>query len=203
MFYPCKEQGVSRLWNGNHIFKSYKQVQHFLRQEEKKCSFPCPNKFLLNHYLASGSYIRQICQRWSEGAFSIISGHELCTVWRRLKLKNKIWHSDHNRHIALLEKTQKQVKIGCSVYIYKTTRRRLPITFASVQALRLITFMQRFRTTRRLISIQLLWKPKILNVEDKRTKFELSKGDLGQFQESCKWSLTRVQLSKHMDLRCF
>ena len=32
-----------------------------------------------------------------------------------------------------------------------------------------------------LISIQLLWKPKILNVEDKRTKFERSKGDLGQF----------------------
>ena len=43
-------------------------------------------------------------------------------VWRRSKLKNKIWHSGHNRHIALLERTQKQVKIGCSVYIYKTTR---------------------------------------------------------------------------------
>ena len=59
-------------------------------------------------------------------AFSIIyveiSGHELCTVWRRSKLKNKIWHSGHNRHIALLKRTQKQVKIGYSVYIYKTTR---------------------------------------------------------------------------------
>ena len=65
-------------------------------------------------------------QRWSEGAFSVIyveiSGHELCTVWRRSKLKNKIWHSDHNTHIALLQRAQKQVKIGCSVYIYETTR---------------------------------------------------------------------------------
>ena len=43
-------------------------------------------------------------------------------VWRRSKLKNKIWHSGHNRHIALLKRTQKQVKIGYSVYIYKTTR---------------------------------------------------------------------------------
>ena len=38
-------------------------------------------------------------QRWSEGAFEIIfveiSGHELRTVWRRSKLKNKIWHSSH------------------------------------------------------------------------------------------------------------
>ena len=43
-------------------------------------------------------------------------------------------------------------------------------------------FTQRFRTTpRHLISIQLLWKPKILKVEDKRTKFEQSKGDLCQF----------------------
>ena len=40
----------------------------------------------------------------------------------KIKLKNKIGHSGHNRHIALLERTQKQVKIGCSVYIYKTTR---------------------------------------------------------------------------------
>ena len=65
-------------------------------------------------------------QRWSEGAFSIIyveiSGHELRTVWKRSKLKNKIWHSDHKRHIALLKRTQKRVKIGYSVYIYKTTR---------------------------------------------------------------------------------
>ena len=43
-------------------------------------------------------------------------------MWRRLKLKNKIWHSGHNRHIALLKRTQKQVKIGYSVDIYKTTR---------------------------------------------------------------------------------
>ena len=53
-----------------------------------------------------------------------IIGHELRTVWRRSKLKNKIWHFGHNRHIALLKSTQKQVKIGCSVYIYKTTRIR-------------------------------------------------------------------------------
>ena len=51
-----------------------------------------------------------------------ISGHELRTVWRRSELKNKIWHSGHNRNIALLKRTQKQVKIGYSVYIYKTTR---------------------------------------------------------------------------------
>ena len=95
------------------------------------------------------------------------------------------------------------------IFERKLSKRRLPFTFvyfvshASAQALRPITFTQRFRTTRHLISIQLLWKPKIFNVEDKRTKFELSKGDLGQFQESCKWSLTRAQLSKHMDLRCF
>ena len=57
------------------------------------------------------------------GAINVeISGHELRTVWRRLKLKNKIWHSGHNRHIALLKRTQKQVKIGYSVHIYKTTR---------------------------------------------------------------------------------
>ena len=43
-------------------------------------------------------------------------------MWSRSKLKNKIWHSGHNRHIALLKRTQKQVKIGYSVYIYKTTR---------------------------------------------------------------------------------
>ena len=48
------------------------------------------------------------------------------------------------------------------IFQRKLSRRRLPITFvyfvshASVQALRLITFTQRFRTTRRLISIQLL-----------------------------------------------
>ena len=45
--------------------------------------------------------------------------------------------------------------------------------------LRPITFTQRFRT--------------ILNVEDERTNFERSKGDLGQFSESCKWSLTRAR----------
>ena len=48
--------------------------------------------------------------------------HELRTVWRRSILKNKIWHSGHNRHITLLKRTQKQVKIGYRVYIYKTTR---------------------------------------------------------------------------------
>ena len=36
------------------------------------------------------------------------------------------------------------------------------------------TFTQRLRTTRHLFSIQLLWKPEILNVEDKQTKFERS-----------------------------
>ena len=45
-------------------------------------------------------------------------------------------------------------------------------------------------------------KPKILNVEDKRTKFERSKGDPGQFSELWKYSLPQVQLRKHVDLRC-
>ena len=36
------------------------------------------------------------------------------------------------------------------------------------------TFTQRLRTTQHLFSIQLLWKPEILNVEDKQTKFERS-----------------------------
>ena len=67
-------------------------------------------------------------EKWSECAFSIIyveiSGHELRTVGRKSKLKNKIWHSGHYRHIALLKRTHKKVKIRyyCSVYIYKTTR---------------------------------------------------------------------------------
>ena len=65
-------------------------------------------------------------KRWSGGAFSItyveISGHERRTVWRRSKLENKVWHSGHYRHIALLKRTQKQVKIRNSVYIYITTR---------------------------------------------------------------------------------
>ena len=37
-------------------------------------------------------------------------------------VENKIWHSGHNRHITSLKRTQRQVKIGYSVYIYKTTR---------------------------------------------------------------------------------
>ena len=61
-----------------------------------------------------------------QGAFSIIyveiSGHELRTVWRRSKLKNKIWHFGHYTHIALLKRTPKKGKIGYSVYIYKATR---------------------------------------------------------------------------------
>ena len=74
------------------------------------------------------------------------------------------------------------------IFQRKLSRRRLPITFvyfvshASAQALRPITFTQRFRTTRHLISIQLLRKPEILNLEDIRTKFERSKGDLVSFQ---------------------
>ena len=74
------------------------------------------------------------------------------------------------------------------IFQRKLSRRRLPITFVSfvshagAQALRPITFTQRFRTTRYLISIQLLRKPEILNLEDIRTKFERSKGDLVSFQ---------------------
>ena len=44
---------------------------------------------------------------------------KLRTVWRRSKLKNRIWHSNHHRHIALLKRTHKQVEIGYSV-LHKT-----------------------------------------------------------------------------------
>ena len=96
------------------------------------------------------------------------------------------------------------VRNSWPVFQRKLSRRRLLITVVyfvshtSARALRLITFTQRSRTTRHLFSIQFLWKPKILNVKDKRTKFERSKGDLGQFSESCNWPLTRAQLNKHM-----
>ena len=63
---------------------------------------------------------------WSKGAFSMIyveiSDYELFTVWRGCKLKNKIWHSSHNRHIALLKRTPRQVKIRHSIHINETTR---------------------------------------------------------------------------------
>ena len=40
------------------------------------------------------------------------------------KLKKKIWHSDHYRHIALLKKTHKQVKIHYSIiYIIRYMKR--------------------------------------------------------------------------------
>ena len=42
--------------------------------------------------------------------FVELSGHELCTEWRRPKLKNKILHCGQYRHIALLKRTHKQVK---------------------------------------------------------------------------------------------
>ena len=35
---------------------------------------------------------------------------------------SEIWHSGHNRHIASPKRTQKQAKIGYSVFIYKTIR---------------------------------------------------------------------------------
>ena len=46
-------------------------------------------------------------------------------------------------------------------------------------------------------------KLEILNVEDKQTKFDRSKGDLGRVSELCKRSFKRAQLSKHVDLRGF
>ena len=58
-------------------------------------------------------------QKWSEGALSIIfveiSGHELRAVWRRSKLKNKVWYSSHYRHIVLLKRAHKQVEIRYGV----------------------------------------------------------------------------------------
>ena len=92
------------------------------------------------------------------------------------------------------------------IFQRKLSRKRLPtdlVSHASAQALRPITFTQRFRTTRHLFSIQLLWKPEILNIDDKQTKFDWSRGDLGRVSELCKRSFTRAQSSKHVDLRCF
>ena len=87
-----------------------------------------------------------------------------------------------------------QIVVGvCKIITVRSSC--LPITFVNIvshesaQALRSITFRQRFRTTRHLFSIQLLRKPKILNLEDKQTKFEQSNGDLDQFSELCKRSL--------------
>ena len=48
--------------------------------------------------------------------FVELSGHELCTEWRRPKLKNKILHSGQYRHIVLLKRTHKQVK--CVIVLF-------------------------------------------------------------------------------------
>ena len=56
--------------------------------------------------------------------FVEMSRHEQYTVWKRSKLKNKIWHSGYYRRIAWLKITHKQVKIRLSV-IYRTTRNTL------------------------------------------------------------------------------
>ena len=48
------------------------------------------------------------------------SGHELRTVWRRSKLKNKIWHFGHNRHIALLKRTQNKLN-GLQCFHWQNT----------------------------------------------------------------------------------
>ena len=93
------------------------------------------------------------------------------------------------------------------IFQWKLLRRRLPVTFvyfeshASMQMLQLITFMQCFRMPSILYSP--FRKPKIFDIEDKWSKFEWSRRDLYQFSELCKWSLTRAQLSKQMDLCCF
>ena len=50
-----------------------------------------------------------------------MSGPELRTVWRRSKLKNKVWHSSHWRHIALLKRAHKQVEIHYSVIYQNNT----------------------------------------------------------------------------------
>ena len=65
-----------------------------------------------------------IKQSGSEGGFSIIyveiSDYELRTMWRRLK--NKIRYSGHYRHIVLLKRIHKQVKLRQRINIYKTKR---------------------------------------------------------------------------------
>ena len=56
--------------------------------------------------------------------FVEISGHELRAVWRRSKLKNKVWHSSHKRHIALFKRAHKQVEIRYS-FIYQNNTHTL------------------------------------------------------------------------------
>ena len=93
------------------------------------------------------------------------------------------------------------------IFQRKLSRRRFPINFVyfvsrtSVRTDHLYATF--YRTTRHLFSFQLIRKSEILNVEDKQTKFERSKGDLRLVSELCKLSLTRAQFSKHLDLRCF
>ena len=50
---------------------------------------------------------------------------KLRTVWRRSKLKTRVWHSNHYRHIALLKRMHKQVEIGYSV-LHKTVLHHSP-----------------------------------------------------------------------------
>ena len=61
---------------------------------------------------------RKAPSRWFMLKYQIMN----YAVWRGWKLKNKIWHSSHNRHIALLKRTPRQVKIRHSIHINETTR---------------------------------------------------------------------------------
>ena len=65
-------------------------------------------------------------QKWSEGAFSIIfveiPGHELRTVRRRSKLKNKVWHSLVIAVISRCLKGQTNKLKYATVLFTKTTR---------------------------------------------------------------------------------
>ena len=53
--------------------------------------------------------------RWNIWSWTIT------TVWRRSKLKNKVWHSSHYRHIVLLKRAHKQVEIHYSVIYQNNT----------------------------------------------------------------------------------
>ena len=95
---------------------------------KNRCRFVlkrCVNVIGRNAYaLAWLTKKTKVIGRAFEMIFVEISGHELRAVWRRSKLKNKVWHSSHKRHIALFKRAHKQVEIRYS-FIYQNNTHTL------------------------------------------------------------------------------
>ena len=141
---------------------------------------------------------RSDCNNMAHGIVTSYKMYSVSSQTRYGNFTSNIFHTSVIRRpfsstLVCTSKIHQFVRSSWPVISTKIIEEALPITFVyfvshtSAQASRSITFTQRFRTTWHLFSIQLLWKPKILNEEDKRTKFEQSTGDLGQFAELCKW----------------